>query len=32
MVTNKTVEGLWATYDDYADMANRLGQTTESAI
>ena len=32
MVTNKTVEGLWATYDEYADMANRLGQTTESAI
>ena len=32
MVTDKTVEGLWATYDDYADMANRLGQTTESAI
>lgn len=32
MVTDKTVEGLWATYGDYADMANRLGQTTESAI
>ena len=32
MVTNKTVEGLWATYDQYADMANRLGQSTESAI
>ena len=32
MVTDKTVENLWATYDDYADMANRLGQSTESAI
>lgn len=32
MVTDKTVEGLWATYDQYADMANRLGQSTESAI
>ena len=32
MVTDKTVEGLWGTYSDYADMANRLGQSTESAI
>lgn len=32
MVTDKTVAGLWETYGEYADMANRLGQTTESAI
>lgn len=32
MVTDKTIEGLWSTYDQYADMANRLGQSTESAI
>ena len=32
MVTDKTVSGLWDTYDQYSEMANRLGQTTESAI
>ena len=32
MVTDQTVSGLWSTYDQYAEMANRLGQTTESAI
>lgn len=32
MVTDKTIGGLWETYDDYAEMANKLGQSTESAI
>lgn len=32
MVTNKTVQDLWSTYSDYSEMANRLGQSTESAI
>jgi TP901 family phage tail tape measure protein len=32
MVTSKTVNDLWASYSQYADIANRLGQTTESAI
>lgn len=32
MVTSKTVNDLWGSYSQYADIANRLGQTTESAI
>ena len=32
MVTDKTVKELWTTYDDYSSIANKLGQTTESAI
>lgn len=32
MVTTKTVEDLWSSYGQYAEMANKLGQTTESAI
>lgn len=32
MVTDKTVAGLWNTYSQYTDIANRLGQSTESAI
>lgn len=32
MVTDKTVKDLWATYDDYSSIANKLGQATESAI
>lgn len=32
MVTDKTVSQLWDTYSDYTDIANRLGQTSESAI
>ena len=32
MVTSKTVNDLWSSYSQYADIANRLGQTTESAI
>ena len=32
MVTNKTISQLWESYSDYAQMAQRLGQSTESAI
>lgn len=32
LVTNKTVSELWSSYGDYAEMANRLGQSTENAI
>lgn len=32
MVTNKTVADLWSSYGDYQEMANKLGQSTESAI
>lgn len=32
MVTDKTVSGLWEHYGEYASMAQRLGQSTESAI
>lgn len=32
MVTDKTISGLWAHYDEYAQMAQKLGQSTESAI
>ena len=32
MVTDKTVSGLWESYGEYAQMAQKLGQSTESAI
>lgn len=32
MVTNKTISELWTTYGDYAEIANKLGQSTKSAI
>ena len=32
MVTNYTVQDLWGQYDNYAAMANRLGQSTVSVI
>lgn len=32
MVTDKTVADLWNSYGKYQDIANRLGQSTESAI
>lgn len=32
LVTNQTVEGLWSTYGQYADMATQLGQSTDSVI
>lgn len=32
MVTEKTVSGLWERYREYADLAQSLGQSTESAI
>lgn len=32
MVTDKTISGLWSHYDEYATMAQKLGQSTESAI
>lgn len=32
MVTSYSVSDLWAQYDTYAEMANRLGQTTNSVI
>lgn len=32
LVTNKTVSELWSSYGDYAEMANKLGQSTENAI
>ena len=32
MVTDKTVSGLWEHYGEYAAMAQKLGQSTESAI
>lgn len=32
MVTNKTVGELWASYGQYAEMANKLGQSTADAI
>lgn len=32
MVTDKTVAQLWDTYGEYASMANKLGQSTESVI
>ena len=32
MVTDKTISGLWQRYGEYAQMAQRLGQSTESAI
>lgn len=32
MVTEKTVNGLWEHYGEYATLAQKLGQSTESAI
>lgn len=32
LVTNKTVEGMWSSYNNYADMAKGLGQQTDSVI
>ena len=32
MVTSKTVSELWSSYGDYAEIANKLGQSTENAI
>lgn len=32
MVTEKTVNGLWEHYGEYAQLAQKLGQSTESAI
>lgn len=32
MVTDKTISGLWQRYGEYASMAQKLGQSTESAI
>ena len=32
MVTEKTVNGLWEHYSEYAQLAQKLGQSTESAI
>lgn len=32
MVTDMTVSGLWSSYDRYAEIANKLGQSTENAI
>lgn len=32
MVTDKTIDDMWGQYDDYAKIANELGQTTESVI
>lgn len=32
MVTDYSVDDLWSQYDNYSDIANRLGQTTEGAI
>lgn len=32
MVTSYSVQEMWGTYDQYAEIANELGQTTESVI
>ena len=32
MVTNYSVKDMWAQYDQYAEMANRLGQSTQSVV
>ena len=32
MVTNMSIQDLWGSYSDYAEIAGRLGQTTQSAI
>ena len=32
MVTDKTISNLWEQYDEYAKIANDLGQSTESVI
>lgn len=31
-VTNETVEDLWSTYDEYAGMAEKLGQSTADVV
>lgn len=32
MVTDYSVKEMWSSYDDYAEMANRLGQSTKDVI
>lgn len=32
MVTNYSVQEMWASYDQYAEMANQLGQSTKDVI
>lgn len=32
MVTNYSVDEMWGSYDQYADMAQKLGQSTQSVI
>lgn len=32
MVTDKSVQGMWASYGHYAEMAQELGQSTDSVI
>lgn len=32
MVTNYSVQDMWKSYDDYAEMARKLGQSTEDVI
>ena len=32
MVTNYSVKDMWEQYDQYAEMANRLGQSTQSVV
>lgn len=32
MVTNKTLDEMWSSYGDYNQMAQKLGQTTDSVI
>jgi len=32
MVTDKTLSDMWAQYDKYADMATKLGQSTNDMI
>lgn len=32
MVTDYSVEEMWSSYNDYAEMANRLGQSTKDVI
>ena len=32
MVTDYSVKDMWQQYDQYADMANRLGQSTQSVV
>jgi hypothetical protein len=32
MVTSYSVKDMWAQYDQYAAMANKLGQSTKSVV